>query len=195
MGEYLLYQGSESLPSGQNVLYSGILLQYRNILIDKRLWIERPQCSRNPNSKHICQDVRHCLWKHAHIFCFILCFCASRPGSAKYKGPGNLFIFPLPVAPDESTHVNFAELFHQFLKFLQKRVADQETGSGNCSAIKMIFWSVSAAAYLEQESRGSCSSQIEPQASNIISPALITIKNCPFPPTCLQAFWLMNLFT
>ena len=132
--------------------------------------------SPNPNSNHICQEVRHCLWKHAHIFCFILCFCVSRPGSAKSKRPGNLFIFPLLIASDESTHANLAELFHQFLKFLQKHVADQETGSGNCSAIKMIFWSVSAAAYLEQESRGSCSSQIEPQASDIISPALITMK-------------------
>ena len=151
----------------------------------------------NPNSKHICQEVRHCLLKHAPIFCFILCFCVSIPGSAKSKGPGNLFIFPLLIAPDESTHANLAELFHQFLKFLQKHVADQETGSGNCSAIKMIFWSVSAAAYLEQESRGSCSSQIVPQASDIISPALITMKksSTPFPtPTILCAFQLMNLF-
>lgn len=151
----------------------------------------------NPNSKHMCQEVRHCLLKHAHIFCFILCFYVSIPGSAKSKGPGNLFLFPLLIAPDESTHANLAQLFHQFLKFLQKRVADQETGSGNCSAIKMIFWSVSAAAYLEQESCGSCSSQIVPQASDIISPALITMKksSAPFPtPTFLWAFRLMNLF-
>lgn len=136
-------------------------------------------------------NVRHCLFKHAHIFCFILCFCVSRPGSAKCKGPGNLFIFPLLIAPDESVHANFAELFHQFLKFLQKRVADQETGSCNCSAIKMIFWSVSAAAYLEQESCGSCSSQIEPRGSDI-SPDLITItiikKMLPFFPHLPSGF-------
>lgn len=137
---------------------------------------ERLLCSTNPNSKHICQEIRHCLLKQVRVFCFILCSYGHRPGIAKSKGPENVFIFPLPVAPDESTHANFAELFHQLLKFPQKRVADQETGSGNCSAIKMIFWSVSAAAYLEQESHGSCSSQIEPQASDIISPTLITIK-------------------
>lgn len=158
---------------------------------------ERPLCSTNPNSQHICQEIRHHLLNQAHVFCFILCSYGCRAGSAKSKGPGNVFIFPLPVAPDESTHANFAELFHQLLKFLQKHVADQETGSGNCSAIKMIFWSVSAAAYLEQESRGSCSSQIEPQASDIISPTLITIQKLPFFFffTCLWAFWLMNLFT
>lgn len=88
----------------------------------KTLNAERPPRSRNSNSKHICQDVRHYLLKPAHIFCFILCFCASEPGTAKYKGPGNLFIFPLLRTPDESTHANFAELFHQFLKFLQKHV-------------------------------------------------------------------------
>lgn len=110
----------------------------------------RPPGFTNPNSKHICWEVRHHLSRHAPIFCFILRFCASRPGSAKSKGPGNLFLISLPMAPDESTHANFAELFHQLLKFLQKRVADQETGSGNCSAIKMIFWSVSAAAALNR---------------------------------------------
>lgn len=128
------------------------------------------------------------------FFFFILYFCASRPGSAKSKGPGNLFILLHPIAPDENTHANFAGIFHQLLKFLQKCVADQETGSGNCSAIKMIFWSVSAATYPEQESCGSCSLQIGPLASDIISHTLITIKKqlCPFSP---PAFGLSNWWT
>lgn len=73
-------------------------------------------------------------------------FLAAVQGDPAGLNAGSLEPFSHVLAQESQTkspHANFAEFFHQLLQSQQKGVADQESRSSNCCAIKMMLRSVS----------------------------------------------------